>query len=48
MRNKLPTFANLRHLIVMKVAVFRQDLTWIANALKACPTLRRLELHVNF
>lgn len=48
MRNRLPTFPNLRHLIVMKVPVFRQDLKWIENALKACPTLGRLELHVNF
>ncbi|KAK7250458.1 hypothetical protein RIF29_32910 [Crotalaria pallida] len=46
MRKRLPTFPNLRHLIVIKVAVFRQDLSWIVTALKACPTLTRLELHL--
>lgn len=49
MKNKLPalTFPWLRHLEVIKVATFRQDLGWVAIILKTCPVLRRLELHVS-
>lgn len=45
--NRFPTFQNLRHLEVIKVAIFRQDLSWIPFALNACPTLAKLKLHVS-
>lgn len=47
MTKKFPTFPNLRHLEVKKVAIARQDLSWIPITLKACPTLSRLKLHVS-
>ncbi|XP_027348158.1 putative FBD-associated F-box protein At5g22720 [Abrus precatorius] len=46
MTNRLPTFPSLRHLEVIKVAVKRQDLRWVAKILNACPMLGRLELHL--
>lgn len=47
MTNRFHTFQNLKHLEVIKVAVFRQDLSWIPIALNACPTLAKLKLHVS-
>ncbi|KAK2408344.1 F-box/FBD/LRR-repeat protein [Trifolium repens] len=44
--NRFPTFQNLKHLEVIKVAIFRQDLSWIPVALNACPTLTKLKLHL--
>ncbi|KAI5419939.1 hypothetical protein KIW84_043923 [Lathyrus oleraceus] len=46
MTNRFHTFQNLKHLEVIKVAVFRQDLSWIPIALNACPTLAKLKLHL--
>ncbi|KAI4328402.1 hypothetical protein L6164_020759 [Bauhinia variegata] len=43
---RLPPFPNLRHLIILKMAIIQQDLSWMATILKAYPTLQRLELHV--
>ncbi|XP_061342427.1 F-box/FBD/LRR-repeat protein At1g13570-like [Gastrolobium bilobum] len=46
MTNRLPIFPNLRHLVVIKVAIIRHEPSWIVTVLNACPTLQRLELHL--
>ncbi|KAK7362208.1 hypothetical protein VNO77_04314 [Canavalia gladiata] len=46
MARRLPTFPRLRNLEIIKVAIKRQDLWWVAKTLKACPILERLELHL--
>ncbi|KAL5061549.1 hypothetical protein RYX36_023286 [Vicia faba] len=46
MTNRFHTFQNLKHLEVIKVAIFRQDLSWIPIALNACPSLAKLKLHL--
>ncbi|KAI4314198.1 hypothetical protein L6164_027131 [Bauhinia variegata] len=48
MREKrLPPFPNLSRLIILKVAIMQEDLSWIATFLKACPALQRFELHLS-
>ncbi|XP_045803553.1 putative F-box/LRR-repeat protein At5g54820 [Trifolium pratense] len=46
MTKRFPTFENLRHLEIIKVGIFRQDLSWIPVALNACPTITKLKLHL--
>ncbi|CAK8561551.1 unnamed protein product [Lathyrus sativus] len=46
MTNRFHTFQNLKHLEVIKVAIFRQDFSWIPIALNACPSLAKLKLHL--
>ncbi|XP_020994877.2 F-box/LRR-repeat protein At4g14103-like [Arachis duranensis] len=42
----VPTFPNLRHLIITKEAVHQQNFCWIEIVLKGCPILTRLDLNI--
>ncbi|MED6139463.1 hypothetical protein PIB30_084116 [Stylosanthes scabra] len=42
----VPTFPNLRHLIVTKEAVYQQNSWWIEVVLKGCPILTRFDINL--
>ncbi|XVF03384.1 hypothetical protein REPUB_Repub04eG0256600 [Reevesia pubescens] len=43
---RLPTHYNSRHLLILEVFIPQLNLLWIADVLKVCPLMQRLELHL--
>ncbi|EOY02025.1 Uncharacterized protein TCM_011785 [Theobroma cacao] len=43
---RLPTHYDPRNLLILKVFIPQLDLLWIADVLKVCPLMQKLELHL--